>query len=886
MAANIFEAEPIEGKKKRFLTAAFPYPNSPQHIGHARTYSVTDAYARYLRHLGYNVLFPMAFHVTGTPIIAMAQRIAEGDKSVIDVLMNIYGIPKEKLPELTDPKKLVMYFSQEVEQGMKEMGFSIDWRRKFYTFDPHFNKFIEWQFHKLKEAGLLVKGSHPVAWSLKLNSAMGSHDTKGDVDPEIEEVVAIKFPYKDGFLLATTYRPETLFGLTNMWINPEGKYLKIRDKESGEIYYISKGTLDNFSAQRDVDVLEELDGNAIIEGGQCKNPANGEEVPIFPATFVDVESGTGVVMSVPAHAPFDYVALRDLGKEGLAKKIINVPGYDIPAKDIVEKMHITNQQDPKLEQATKRVYKDENMKGKMLVWKEGMPVKEAKEAVKEWLINDGKALRYYIIANGPVYSRAGDKIVVKLVKDQWFITYGNKEWKEKAYQCLEGMKTIPPEIKQELKNTVDWLDRKACTRSRGLGTKFPFDEGQMIESLSDSTIYPAFYTISHLIKDFSPEELTVEFFDYVLLGKGEPINDKHAVLRKSFDYWYPVDSRHSGPDLIRNHLTFYIMNHVAIFPREKWPRQIVINGFVLMDGKKMSKSLGNILPLRKAIKEHGADIIRFSVVSGSDLLQDTNFNRPLVEGIKQRLAFFDDMLKKSSGNGDSFADKWIRESVKAKLSTLRDEIERLDLREISKKWFYDFYYELKWYNDVKNGKIELDDVFDKWLIVLEPLLPFFVADKKGENAVFEPLPEADTYDEATIAAMGVVRDLYSDIANLQRMVEQKSGKKPSNIKIIVPAAWKYRLFERLKAEKGNLKAVYTDESLAQHKEEIMRITKALKNKLYSIPSLPTRDLFEKALEESKAVLATLGSVSVISEEECQHEKAKASLPLKPAVVLE
>ncbi len=886
MAANIFEAEPIEGKKKRFLTAAFPYPNSPQHIGHARTYSVADTYARYLRHLGYNVLFPMAFHVTGTPIIAMAQRIAEGDKGVIDVLVNIYGIPKEKLPELTDPKKLVLYFSQEIEQGMKEMGFSIDWRRKFYTFDPHFNKFIEWQFHKLKKAGLLVKGSHPVAWSLKLNSAVGSHDTKGDVDPEIEEVVAIKFPFEDAYLLATTYRPETLFGLTNMWINPEGEYVKVRDKNSGEPYYISRGTLDNFSAQLDVEVVQEgIKGDYFI-GKQCKNPANGEEVPIFPATFVDVESGTGIVMSVPAHAPFDYVALRDLGKEDMIKKIIDVPGYDIPAKDIVEEMHIINQQDPKLEQATKRVYKDENMKGKMLVWKEGMPVKEAKEAVKEWLINDGKALRYYIIANGPVYSRAGDKVVVKLVKDQWFINYGDKQWKEKAYKCLDRMKTIPPETKQELRNTIDWLDRKACTRSRGLGTKFPFDEGQMIESLSDSTIYPAFYTISHLIKEFSPEELTVEFFDYIFLGKGEPINEKHEAMRKSFTYWYPVDSRHSGPDLIRNHLSFYIMNHVAIFPEELWPKQIVINGFVLMNGKKMSKSLGNILPLRKAIKEHGADIIRFSVVSGSDLLQDTNFNRPLVEGIKQRLAFFDDMLKKNSGNGNSFADKWIRESVKAKLSTLLDEIERLDLREISKKWFYDFYHELKWYSDVKNGKVELDDVFDKWLIVLEPLLPFFVAERKGEKAVFEPLPKAEPYDERVIAAMNVARELYSDIANLIHMMEEKGKGKPTKLTVVIPAVWKYELFEKLKAEKGNLKAVYADESLAQHKEKIARITKALKSKLYSIPALPTRELFKQALEEAAHLFTTFGELHIVSEGECQHEKAKASLPLKPAVILE
>ena len=70
-----FEGNPDPKKEKRYITAAFPYPNSPQHVGHGRTYTTADIHARYLRLKGYNVLFPMAFHVTGTPILAMAKRI-------------------------------------------------------------------------------------------------------------------------------------------------------------------------------------------------------------------------------------------------------------------------------------------------------------------------------------------------------------------------------------------------------------------------------------------------------------------------------------------------------------------------------------------------------------------------------------------------------------------------------------------------------------------------------------------------------------------------------------------------------------------------------------------------------------------------------------------
>jgi len=96
-------------------------------------------------------------------------------------------------------------------------------------------------------------------------------------------------------------------------------------------------------------------------------------------------------------------------------------------------------------------------------------------------------------------------------------------------------------------------------------------------------------------------------------------------IRKEFAYFYPVDSRHSGRDLVPNHLTFFVFNHVAIFPEDNWPQQIVVNGSVLMDGKKMSKSMGNIIPLRQAINDYGADPIRLAIIISAELLQDADF---------------------------------------------------------------------------------------------------------------------------------------------------------------------------------------------------------------------------------------------------------------------
>ncbi len=73
-------------------------------------------------------------------------------------------------------------------------------------------------------------------------------------------------------------------------------------------------------------------------------------------------------------------------------------------------------------------------------------------------------------------------------------------------------------------------------------------------------------------------------------------------IHEEFKYYYPLDSRHSGRDLVPNHLSFFIFNHSIIFPKSLWPKQIVVNGSVLMDGKKMSKSMGNIIPFEKYYK--------------------------------------------------------------------------------------------------------------------------------------------------------------------------------------------------------------------------------------------------------------------------------------------
>ena len=84
--------------------------------------------------------------------------------------------------------------------------------------------------------------------------------------------------------------------------------------------------------------------------------------------------------------------------------------------------------------------------------------------------------------------------------DQWFLDYGNEIWKQEVRRAFEQMNLYHDTARKQFEITLDWLHEHACSRSYGLGTKLPWDETCLIESLSDSTIYMAYYTIAHLLQ--------------------------------------------------------------------------------------------------------------------------------------------------------------------------------------------------------------------------------------------------------------------------------------------------------------------------------------------------------------------------------------------------
>ncbi|MDE1834531.1 MAG: leucine--tRNA ligase, partial [Candidatus Micrarchaeota archaeon] len=589
--AKLYESD-VSTKEPYMITVAFPYVNGPQHIGHMRTFGTADVLARYMRMKGKNVLFPMGFHATGTPILAFAKRIKNNDPELIADL-KIFHIHNDLIAKMIDPLFIANFFMNEIEYGMHRAGYSIDWRRKFISIDAFFSKFIEWQFGILNKRGYLVKGKHPVGWCPNENQAVGMHDTKRDVQPDIEKEVSVKFKIEgeDAYILCTTFRPETIYGVTNLFVNEQAKYAVCKIDNQPGSYYISKAAADSLKYQLTIKQEGEITGHDLLSK-KCTVPMSGNSIPIFPGFFVKEDTGTGAVMSVPAHAPFDYAALEKLKKDGYAVNVTPIKVLEIPSDSNTEFSKQKNQQfidmpalayinlfgnseleSDALESATKLQYKEEFHSGKMIIkGYEGLTEPQAREKVTKELLAKSDAIEIYALANAPITCRCGFNVVVNVV-EQWFLNYGDKGWKKLAKEAFSGITVLPDKSRVAFESAIDWIDLRAVARAQGLGTKFPLDKNYIIESLSDSTIYMSFYTISNLIRGVEVEKLKPQFFDYVFLNVGDPSDISEVTgidyqlikrCRESFDYWYKSTSRHSGPDLIFNHLTMYIFNHSTI----------------------------------------------------------------------------------------------------------------------------------------------------------------------------------------------------------------------------------------------------------------------------------------------------------------------------------
>ena len=644
------------------------------------------------------------------------------------------GIPVEEIHKFADANYWLQFFPPLAIEHLNSLGARIDWRRQFVTTDanPYYDAFVRWQMNRLHQLGKIMYGNRYTIYSPKDGQPCLDHDrTEGEgIGPQ--EYAAMKLKVKEWapaaaeavngkieddasvFFIPATLRPETMYGQNCCFVGPKIKYsiFKVKEKE----YFIATRRAawnmafqgfffdnEHFPKSQDqLPIVVDVPGSAFV-GTLVNAPLSfhTDGVRILPMDSVSATKGTGVVTSVPSDSPDDCATMYDLAKKpefyGIKKEwadlpiipLIETPKYgNLTAPTLLKQLKIHSPRDAnQLAQAKELAYGEAFYNGKMVVGEyAGQPVSVAKDKIRKSLYQTGDAFPF-ADPMGKVVSRSGDDCVVAYLP-QWFLNYGenDKEWQETTRDYVTNkLETYTSETKNAFEKNIDWLNRWACARTYGLGSRLPWDPKFLVESLSDSTVYMAYYTIAHLLHadrygnepgvlNIKAEQMLDEIWDYVftrrelddgLIAKSGISKDALQAMRREFEYWYPLDVRASGKDLIPNHLTFFLYIHIALFPPEYWPKSIRANGHLLLNGEKMSKSTGNFLTLKDAVEKFGADATRIAFADAGDGIEDANFEESVANSNILRLFTLKEWVEEivanegslRSGPADLFWDK-------------------------------------------------------------------------------------------------------------------------------------------------------------------------------------------------------------------------------------
>ncbi|KAH6649333.1 hypothetical protein F5144DRAFT_3189 [Chaetomium tenue] len=609
-------------------------------------------------------------------------------KYQFQVMMSL-GIPREEIHKFADARYWLHYFPQLWQQHLTEFGCGIDWRRSFITTDinPYYDSFVRWQMRKLRDLGKIRFGKRYTVYSPKDGQPCLDHDRASGEGVLVQEYIALKCKVMDWsaramevisssnnipssadvFMIPATLRPETMYGQTNLFVSPTITYgiFKISDT----IFYLAtdrsarnmvfQGIFPDWGT---VPKVMEIKGSDLV-GSSVRTPLSARDVVyVIPMDTIKETKGTGLVTSVPSDSPDDHIMTLELFKKAThygidpqwvcqdSIPIIDTPEYgNLIAPTLVKKLKINSPKDERQLLAAKELaYKVGFYHGTMAFGPfTGMPVQEAKTRIRQQLLDSGDAF-VYCEPDGVVISRSGENCVAAFL-DQWFLAYGVDEpWRDETVGHLRdedglGFNCFSAVTKHALEQTFGWMKEWSVTRQYGLGTDLPWDPSQMVEGLSDSTIYMAYYTVAGFFHsdiygqlpgsaDVTASKMTDGVWEYIFALADGVQSDLPKVtldaMRREFTYWYPLDVRISGKDLVNNHLVFFLYIHQAIWGKEGpdfLPKGIKLNGHLTLNGEKMSKSTGNFLTLTSAVQKFGADATRIALADGGDGIDDANF---------------------------------------------------------------------------------------------------------------------------------------------------------------------------------------------------------------------------------------------------------------------
>ncbi len=929
------------GSPKFYALIAYPGTSGFLHVGHLRGYAYGDPLHRYHRMMGEEVLFPFGAHASGLPAVAWARQVKDRSPLLVQQLED-HHVPESEWTSLEDPQAAARFLGRSYLRDLRRLGVLVDESTYVTTIDDDYQAFIRWQFRALDAAGALAKGTYfasvcPVCGPVAVDPAETDLSTGGDA--EVIRYVTVPFRLEDGrVLLAATLRPETVWGVTNLWLAPDEELVVWH--HGSDAFVVARPGGERLVEQHGGHLGHPVVARELV-GRRARVPLREAEVPILESSFVDPAVGTGVVMSVPAHAPWDAAALAELAaadreRIGSPPVLLEIPGAPAlsaseeeltagegtPAERALRALHASGISDSAaIDAATDRLYRLEHSRGRMTVPAlAGVSVREARERVTADLQAGGASFALQEFSK-PVRCRNGHEVVIRRVDDQWFLRYGDPAWKAIVHSYLPSVVCWPDDYRRDLPGIVDWFGDRPCTRKGPwLGTPFPLDPTWTIEPIADSTFYMAYYIVRPFVAEgrLAVTQLTDAFFDFVFRGSGageptvpQPLQDE---ARRAFEYWYPLDLNITAKEHKRVHLPVFLATHAKLLPAELQPKGIFVHGWVTgtagakISKKEVSSKAGRIPTIDLALERWGPDAIRLGCVLAASPAQDVAWSDEVVDRAAERLDEVERMIRETQadGAGPPELDAWLRSRAHELVRRYHAAFAAWELRDAAEIAYSEFPSTLRRYYARGGAPGDATAEFGRaWVRLIAPMTPH-LAEELGHGwfgglVAVARMPLADEFprSEAAEAREAFLEQVEVDVRAVLRPAKERGDPTPDAIVFYVAPPWKATVEGWLRdgLDQGSLPAIkdvmeraQAHPEVAAHRGDLAKYVQRVGPLLRSEPrSAPTPVPEREVLRGAEAYLTRrfgFSAVTVVDEETAESldplRRRERARPGRPA----
>lgn len=688
-----------DSRPKTYISPMFPYPSGAgMHTGHAFEHAIVDAIARFYRQRGHNVLNPMGW--------------------------DAFGLPTENYAIKTgiSPVQATETFIDNFKKQIKRIGSSIDWSREINTSDPGYYKWTQWIFGEFYKRGLAYQKEALQWWCPVDKTVLANEQVEGGncwrcgsavekksmkqwffkitdyADALLDEIEDLDWPQKiktaqtnwigrsqgaeitfalaegNGEITVFSTRPDTIFGASFLALAPEHPLaltLATGDsKEATEVYI--KEAVKKSEIERTNDTKEKT---GVFTGSYAVNPVSGERVPVWVADYVLGGYGTGAVMGVPAHDERDFA---------FAEK------YSLPIIEVIEKPA----------DVSEVIYHGEGMlinSGEFT----GLISSDAREKIVAWLEENDKGaskttykMRDWLISRQRYWGAPipiihcedhgavlvpEDQLPVVLPEVEDFAPKGDGQ--STLAHATEWVHTTCPTCGKPAKRETDTMDGYACS-------------------------------------------------SWYLLRYIDPHNTKQAWDPEKATYWSPLDYYVGGDHAVAHLLYVRFWSHVfydmGLVATKEPVKKLVYHGYInAEDGRKMSKSLGNVIdPLEVINQGYGADALRTYLLFMGPIELDASWDSHGIAGIYRFLNRIWTLVQQynNSSKEETKNDAALRVAQHKTVRKVTDDIRRLSFNTAIAAL-------MEFVNDLYKYKIDgySDDVWKEALCTLvqmvEPFAP-------------------------------------------------------------------------------------------------------------------------------------------------------------------